>query len=170
MDRFRRSAVAAGFVGLSLVPSSLYAQVGLPLGTPAPAVSVQDLSGNPVDLLNLTSGKPALIEFWAIWCEFCEALQPQLDRIQRDYGDRVNVVAVAVGVNQTPRRIRRHLEAHDPGYPYVFDAAGVAVRAFNVVATSIVTVLDQEGNVAYVGAGPNQDLVGAIESVLDELR
>jgi thioredoxin-like negative regulator of GroEL len=58
---------------------------------------------------------PTLIEFWAVWCENCEALQPQLDKIRATYGDRLNVVAVAVAVAQSLRRVRRHVEEHEPG-------------------------------------------------------
>jgi thiol-disulfide isomerase/thioredoxin len=111
-------------------------------------------------------GKPALIEFWATWCELCEALQPQLDRIQVEHGDELNVVAVAVGVAQTVRRVRRHLDDHDPGYTYLWDARGAAVRAYNATTTSIVVMLDSEGNVAYTGVGADQDLIGAVRELL----
>ena len=141
--------------------------VSLPLGTPAPSAALQDLDGNAVELLDYVRGKPALIEFWATWCEQCEALQPQLDRVQERWGERLNVVAVAVGVNQTVRRIKRHLEAHDPGYPYVFDARGAAVRAYDATTTSIVVLLDAEGKVAYTGVGRDQNLVAAVERLLE---
>ena len=140
--------------------------VSLPLGTQAPSAALEDLDGNAVDLLDHVRGKPALIEFWATWCELCEALQPQLDRIQEMYGDRINVVAVAVGVAQSVRRVRRHLEQHDPGYPYLWDARGGAVRAYQATTTSIVVMLDAEGKVAYTGVGRGQDLIGAVERLL----
>ena len=133
MNRSRSNTVAV-LVGLALLaPGRLVAQdaVGLPLGSLAPAAAVEDLDGNPVQLLDLIKGKPAVVEFWATWCPECELLQPQLNRVQAEYGDRINVVAVAVGVAQNPRRIKRHLEDHgDPGYPYVFDARGAAVRGY----------------------------------------
>ena len=142
--------------------------IALPLGSEAPAASVQDLQGNAVELLEHTpAGKPALVEFWATWCELCAELQPQLDRIQADFGDRVNVVAVAVAVNQNPRRILRHLEGHDPGYPFVYDARGEAVRAYGATTTSVVVLLDSEGRVAYTGVGGDQDLVSEVERLLD---
>jgi len=159
-------------LGASLtVPGALAAQsgagqVGLPLGSQAPGAVVEDLDGNPVELLDLIGGRPALIEFWASWCENCEALQPQLDLIQEEYGDRVSVVAVAVAVSQSVRRVRRHLEEHDPGYPYVYDSRGAAVRAYRAPTTSVVVILDAEGRVAYTGAGGRQDLVGAVERIL----
>lgn len=151
-------------------PSALEGQgVGLPLGTPAPAAEVEDLDGNPVQLLDyVEAGKPALIEFWASWCENCEALQPQLDRISDEYGDRVNIVAVAVAVAQSQRRVRRHLESHDPDYPYLWDGKGAAVRAYNAATTSIVMILDGEGQVVYSGVGPRQDLIGEVEKLLGE--
>jgi thiol-disulfide isomerase/thioredoxin len=153
---------------LSAGPAAAQADVSLPLGTAAPAATVQELSGKSVDLLDLVKGKPALIEFWATWCPLCARLQPQMDRIQKEYGKRLNVVAVGVAVNETPRRIRRSLQKHDPGYPHVFDADGNAVRAYDVSTTSIVVMLDAKGRVAYTGVGADQDLVGAVKKLLGE--
>ena len=170
MDRPRRNALAAAALALALLsPRPVVAQdaIGLAIGTQAPAANVQDLDGNPVQLLDLIKGKPALLEFWAVWCEQCEALQPQMDRVQREMGSQVNVIAVAVGVAQNPRRIKRHIDEHKPGFPYVFDTRGEAVRAYQAATTSIVMLLDRDGKVVYADVGPNQDLVGAVRKLLE---
>jgi len=141
--------------------------VSLALGTDGPTAELQDLDGNSVQLLDFVQpGQPAVLEFWATWCEQCAALQPQFDRMQQEYGDRVSIVAVAVGVSQTPRRVKRHLEDHDPGYTYLFDARGGAVRAYNATTTSIVVMLDREGKVTYTGVGTQQDLLSAVETLV----
>ena len=146
---------------------SLSAQeVGLPLGTQAPAAAVEDLDGNAVELRDIVKGKPALLEFWATWCENCEALQPQMDQIHATYGDRLQVVAVAVAVSQTVRRVKRHLEEHPAGYPYLWDAEGAAVRAYKAPTTSVVVVLDGDGRVVYTGSGGGQDLLAAVAKVM----
>ena len=167
MSRFLRIAMALLLAApLSVRAQSGVGEVSLPLGTAAPGAALQDLEGNPVELADYVRGKPAIIEFWATWCELCERLQPQLDRIQAQHGERINIVAVAVGVAQTARRVERHLEEHDPGYPYLFDARGAAVRAYNATTTSIVVMLDAEGKVAYTGVGGEQDLVAAAGRLL----
>ncbi len=140
--------------------------VSLPIGTVGPSAALEDLDGAAVDLRDYVSSGPALIEFWAIWCENCEALQPQLDEIQERYGSEIDIVAVAVGVNQSVRRIKRHLEGHHPGYPYLFDRRGAAVRAYKALTTSIVVMLDADGRVAYSGVGVEQDLMRAVEELL----
>jgi thiol-disulfide isomerase/thioredoxin len=128
---------------------------------------LEDLEGNGVDLLDFVeAGKPTLIEFWASWCEQCEALQPQIDRIQAEWGSRINVVAVAVAVSQSLRRVRRHVEDHGIAYPYLWDAAGEAVRAYEVPGTSVVVILDADGKVAYTGTGGTQDLEAAVSAVI----
>lgn len=153
-----------------LLPAGVAAQQGgvsLALGTAGPGAALEDLDGNPVELLDyVEAGKPAVIEFWATWCEQCEALQPQFDQLQQRFGAEVSIVAVAVGVSQSVRRVKRHLEDHDPGYPYLYDKRGAAVRAYNATTTSIVVMLDKEGKVAYTGVGTDQDLLGAVEGLL----
>jgi thiol-disulfide isomerase/thioredoxin len=162
--------VAVALALLLALPGTARAQgVGLPLGTQAPPAQLEDLDGNTVQLLDyVPEGKPALLEFWATWCELCEALQPQMDRIQADHGDDINVVAVAVAVAQSVRRVRRNLEDHDPGYPHLWDGKGEAVRAYHAPTTSVVVILDADGKVVYTGSGADQDLVGEVGKVLGQ--
>lgn len=150
----------------ALVGQSGEGQVSLAIGTPGPGAAVQDLEGNDVELLSFIQGKPTLIEFWASWCENCEALQPQLDEIHATHGDAVNIVAVAVAVSQSIRRVRRHVEEHGAEYPYLWDARGEAVRAYEAPTTSVVVILDADGAVAYTGVGSGQDLVAAMNAVM----
>ncbi|UCG87635.1 MAG: redoxin domain-containing protein, partial [Gemmatimonadota bacterium] len=49
-------------------------EVGITRGAAAPAIEIEDLDGNAVDLGDLIGSKPVLLEFWATWCENCEAL------------------------------------------------------------------------------------------------
>ncbi len=140
--------------------------VGPPLGSPAPDAQVEDLDGNPVSLAELIGGGPALIEFWASWCENCEALEPQLTEINERFGDRMTVLAVAVAVGQSRRRVRRHVAAHEPAFTYVYDARGEAVRNYGALATSVVVLVDAQGRIAFANVGPQQDLVSAVEKML----
>lgn len=141
-------------------------QVSLPIGTPGPDVQLQDLDENDVALLAYADGKPMLIEFWASWCENCEQLQPQLDAIREVYPDEVKIVAVAVAVSQSLRRVRRHVEVQGHGYPFLWDAHGAAVRAYEAATTSVVVILDADGKVAYTGVGGSQDLMAAVAGIL----
>ena len=171
MNSFQNARAAMLTIGLlAAVPGLLMAQSGgvsLALGTQGPGAELEDLAGGTVELLDyVEAGKPTVFEFWATWCEQCEALQPQFDQMQATHGDKVNIVAVAVGVSQSVRRVNRHLEEHDPGYPYLYDKRGAAVRAYSATTTSIVVMLDRDGKVAYTGVGTDQDLMGAVGRLL----
>jgi thiol-disulfide isomerase/thioredoxin len=161
-------SVGAALVTAFIAPLLVQGQgVGLDIGALAPPAEVEDLEGNSVQLADyIVPGKLTLLEFWATWCENCEALQPQLDQIHAEHADEVNVVAVAVAVSQSPRRVKRHMEEHMAGYPYLWDGSGAAVRAYNAATTSIVMLVDGEGKIVYSGVGRDQDLVGEVQRQL----
>jgi thiol-disulfide isomerase/thioredoxin len=141
--------------------------VALPLGSAGPDAAVQDLEGRSIQLKShFIAGRPTVLEFWATWCGECEALQPQFDQVQARFGNQVRVIAVAVGVGQTLRRVNQHLEDHNPGYPFVWDANGAAVRAYEVPTTSTIVILDREGRVVYTGVDRSQNVIAAVERVL----
>ena len=149
------------------VPPVLGAQdIGLPIGTRAPAVALQDLDGKPVDLSRYVGKQPVLLEFWATWCPLCQALEPALKAAHARYGATVRFMAIGVGVNQTPASIRRHLADHPLPFPVLFDATGAAVRAYQAPATSYIVVLDKAGNVTYTGAGVEQNVATALAHVV----
>jgi thiol-disulfide isomerase/thioredoxin len=151
---------------IALPAASAAQDVGLAIGARPAAAQVQDLDGKAVDLGRYVGGKPALFEFWATWCELCEALEPRLAAAKRSHGDRVQFVIVAVGVGQNVRQIKRHLENHTPTGPVFFDANGAAVRAFAAPTTSYVVILDAAGKVAYTGTGSDQKIAEALAKLV----
>jgi thiol-disulfide isomerase/thioredoxin len=156
-----------------LVPAGVAAQergdVGIALGETPELVQIEDLDGNPVSLASFATGKPVLFEFWATWCESCEALEPQMEAAYDAFGDRMEFVAVAVAVAQTTRRVKRHRAGHEVGWPTLWDKGGAAVRAFLAPATSYIVIIDTDGGVVYTGIGPEQDIVTAVRRVLGEI-
>jgi hypothetical protein len=49
----------------------------------------------------------------------------------------------------------------------LWDADGEAARRFMAPTTSYIVILDGAGRVAYTGVDTDQDVIGAIENVLD---
>lgn len=171
MTRIRYGAAVLGLA--LMVPSGVSGQsegfeVGPAIGTPAPGAELEDLDGNSVQILDYVGDGPALIEFWAVWCGNCLALQPQIQQIQTAYGDQIDIVAVAVAVSQTREQVKEHVDEHDPGYPYLWDGSGAAVRAYEASTTSVIVLLDEDGKVAYTGVGSGQDVVAAVERLLGD--
>ncbi|PYP48480.1 MAG: hypothetical protein DMD50_00305 [Gemmatimonadetes bacterium] len=153
-------------VALALPPALGAQDIGLPIGTRAPAVALADLDGKSVDLGRYVGKQPVLLEFWATWCPLCQALEPALTAAHARYGRAVQFVAIGVGVNESPASIKRHLVEHPLPFPVLFDAAGAAVRAYRAPTTSYIVVLDQTGKVTYTGAGAEQDVATALAHVV----
>jgi thiol-disulfide isomerase/thioredoxin len=170
--RRRRARDVAGFLPLVLLALLGHARpasaqdVGLELGTVPGAVELQDLDGNAVSLSEYVGKKPVLIEFWATWCPLCAELEPRIAAAKKRYGDALDVVIIAVGVNQTPRSIKRHLQDHAASGRVLFDARGRATRAFQAPSTSYIVVLDASGRVVYTGVGAEQDIATAAAKAL----
>ena len=163
-----RFALAVATAALALAaPRALRAQdTGLPLGSTAPSAVVSTLDGKPVNLADVAKG-PALIEFWATWCENCEHLLPTLKRVHAAYGNRVKFVGVSVSVNQSPKRVQLHVAKYGVPGVQLYDTQGNATGAWDVPATSYVVVLDRAGRVVYTGVGGDQDLEKAIRKALN---
>ncbi len=143
-------------------------RIGIERGSTPDAVTLERLDGEggTVDLSEVIGRQPVLLEFWAIWCENCKALHPHMLEAHARFGDRVAFYAVAVGVNQSPKRIRQHLAKHPVPFPTLWDERGAAVREFEAPNTSYIVVLDSEGRVTYTGTGREQDLEAAIRTGL----
>jgi thiol-disulfide isomerase/thioredoxin len=161
--RFGLSVLVGGL--LCATPVAARAQDGgLTLGSTIPPATLQTLDGKTVNLAQVAKG-PAVVEFWATWCENCEALLPTMKTAYAKYGKRVQFVAVAVSVNQSVKRVQLHVAKYGVPGLQLYDTRGDATGKWDVPATSYVVVIDKTGRVTYTGVGGTQDIEGAIRRV-----
>lgn len=155
-------------LGLACGAAPVWAQddLGIPLGTVAKAVTIEDLDGQPVELGQFIGKKAVLLEFWATWCPLCRALEPKMAAARLRHGDQLEIIVVAVAVNQSKSSIKRHLERHPMPFRVLWDTNGNAVRAFRAPSTSYVVTLDAMGKVVYTGSGEDQDIEAAVKAAL----
>ena len=163
----RKTAFAlASLLTLGAAKTVRSQDLGIDVGTQAPAVTVNGLDGKTVSLGNYIGKVPVLMEFWATWCPNCRELMPTLLDTEKKYGKRVKFISIAVAINQSPEKVRRWLAAHPLPHDTFYDTDGKAAGAFDAPATSYVVVLDKTGKVVYTGLGGKQDLDAAIRKAL----
>jgi thiol-disulfide isomerase/thioredoxin len=164
----RTMAVAGALAGaVGAVPSAARAQdLGLQIGTAAPAAKVFALDGKEADLSQYIGKTPTVIEFWATWCPNCKELEPTMHEVAKKYGAQVKFVGVAVSVNETPERVKAYVAKYNIPGDHYFDTKGDATGAYDVPATSYVVVLNKSGKIVYTGLGGKQNLDAAIKKAL----
>jgi thiol-disulfide isomerase/thioredoxin len=88
--RFRNFLIVAAAIALSVA-------LFLGLRTENTAVSLTALAQNATPLeVALTNGKPTLLEFYANWCTSCQAMAPEIAKLEEQYAEQVNFVMLNV--------------------------------------------------------------------------
>ncbi len=155
--------ILLGLLAVAPLPAQ---EIGIAVGSVAPAAKLETLDGKPADLSQFIGKGPVVIEFWATWCPSCKELEPAMLAAQKKYAGKVQFVGVAVSVNESPELVRRYTQKHGLAGAQFYDRKGVAIDAYDVPATSFVVVIGKNGKVVYSGLGGKQDLNAAIRKAL----
>lgn len=136
-----------------------------------PALSLTDISGAPIDAARL-SNRPVIVEMWATWCPPCRSTLAWLPSLQKKYGDRATVVAIAVDSKLDD--VRKLASSFKANYPIVMGTPEV-VKAFGAVAAvPKLIVYDARGRRSTIlyGAPPDlhQQIEAAVEKAADSAR
>jgi len=110
-----------------------------------PVVTERGLSSESVKLGSIR-GRPALIEFMASWCVYCQRMAPMVEELYRKYGDSVLFVSIAGswrGANEstTVDFIRRF----HTSWPHLFDRQNNVSQYFNVQSIPTYVFLNSNG-------------------------
>ena len=158
--------VAIGATLFSPVRASAQHAIDLPLGAMLPDLKVETLDGQPASLGQYIGKGPLLIEVWATWCANCEELAPKILAAKKKYEGKVRFIGLAVSFNQSPNRVKLHMEKHGFDVETFYDRKGEADVVYGVKATSTVIVVDKSGKIVYAGAGGDQDIDSAVRKAL----
>jgi len=94
---------------------------GAAVGDPRPDFRHGDLSGQWVSAEDF-DGRLLLVNFWATWCAPCRREMPILQEADREHGENLTVVGVAI---DDPGPVRDFIEELGIEYPILVGAADV---------------------------------------------
>lgn len=91
------------------------------------------------DVLN--SEKPVLVDFWATWCGPCRMLAPELQKLDKDYGEKLTIGKINVDEE---------------------DALASAFRVSSI--PTLVLIKDKKASTVSVGYRTKEDLESILKS------
>jgi peroxiredoxin len=137
------------------------------LGTPGPAMTLQTIDGDTIDLAKLYGAKPVYLKFWATWCVPCRQQMPGFERIYETMGDRMSVIAIDAGFDDDLAAVRAFREQYGLRMPVVVDDGRLAA-ALDLQVTPQHVLIGRDARIAYVAHHDGDKLDAAIQRILAE--
>ncbi len=131
------------------------------MGKPLPDVEVKTLAGLPARLQAELGGRPALLSFWASWCEACMDEVPALNKLSASAKSDGIVIGIAVG--DSMEKARAIVTDKALAYPNLVDAEFKLADALGQRNVPFTMVLDREGHVVFTGGALDQAALTAFE-------
>lgn len=120
------------------------------IGNQAPTFTLADLDGTVKSLAD-SSGRPAVINFWATWCQPCVVEHPVLLDGARRYRGRVDFLGIVY--QDDPDLIRRFVDTRGAWGPALIDPGSEVAIAYGVYGAPETFFIDGEGRIVERVAG-----------------
>ena len=149
------------------------------VGKPAPAFTLQDLSGNKVSLAGF-KGKAVLINFWATWCGPCKLETPWIVALRNQYASQgFEVLGIdseadnlepsdTAGLAKQKTAVAEFVKQEHMPYPVLLngDSLTHTFGDFDAMPTSF--YVDRNGNIvaSQMGISSKDDMEAKIRKIL----
>jgi cytochrome c biogenesis protein CcmG/thiol:disulfide interchange protein DsbE len=134
-------------------------------GRPAPELPGQVLVPPRATIASL-KGKPAVIHFWASWCDPCRKEAPDIARLPKALGQRAQLVGV--DWNDSLGGARGFLKQHHWRFPDLRDESGAVGDRYRLVGLPTTFILDAQGRIRAALPGPQNER--SVERALGKLH
>jgi thiol-disulfide isomerase/thioredoxin len=161
------AAVATSALGCAARPSpTTVAGIDMP-SRDFHDVVVTSTNGQSVALSALLGRRPALLSFWAPWCEPCVRELPDLERLSRAVAPcGASVVGVAVG--ETPASVAAVAQIRQLTYPQFADQGYLLADALGQTRIPTTVVFDKFQRMIFVGEGLDSRAVSALAATMTD--
>jgi cytochrome c biogenesis protein CcmG, thiol:disulfide interchange protein DsbE len=133
---------------------------------PAPQLPTEVLNPPRVSLADLR-GRPALVNFWATWCDRCREEAPEMESLARSLHGRATLVGV--DWSDDLGNARDFIREHEWSFPVLRDSGEVGDE-YGITGLPTTFVLDPRGRIVQTLRGPQtrSSLEAALHSVESE--
>ncbi|NVK57036.1 MAG: redoxin family protein [Alteromonadaceae bacterium] len=115
------------------------------------SASLIPVQGNVHSLAPLIGEKPLYIKLWATWCKPCIEQMPHFEHVQKTLGDKINVIAVNIDLNENDRDIDNVVDRFGLTMPVSRDNRGELARALGLQGTPYSVLVNTSGDIVYTG-------------------
>ena len=120
-----------------------------------PDFSLQDLNGKQVKISDFIGEHPVIIDFWATWCAPCLKELPKLDKMQKQFGDSLLVIAISTDKPRKKNEVKRHIKSQKFKFTTLLDTRGEARKLLNIKNIPFTLLIDKNGEIVYDHLGYN---------------
>jgi thiol-disulfide isomerase/thioredoxin len=117
----------------------------------APPISALDLLGKPVNKDDW-AGKVVLVNFWATWCPPCREEIPELLKLKKEYGGRLDIVGISED-DDPPAAVLKFARQKGMTYPIVMATPELVDAYGGVPALPTSFLVDTQGRVVQKHSG-----------------
>lgn len=122
------------------------------VGFKAPEFTLSALNGNQHSLEKLR-GKPVVVNFWASWCGPCKEEAPELIRLYKKFGDRLEIYAVNLTKIDSLTAAAAFSEKYNFPFPVLLDEKAEASRKYGLRAIPSTYFIREDGMIADIVIG-----------------
>jgi thiol-disulfide isomerase/thioredoxin len=146
----------------------------LKVGDRMPDMELGKITNNPSGKKRLSDfkGKLVILDFWRIYCGSCVANFPHMEKLQNQFGDKIQIILVNTGPNETPATTNQIFKSgylrnklHFPDLPAIYNAQSL-LRLFPHVSVPHHVWIDSRGIVRLIGSDLNTN-AQKIQELLD---
>ncbi len=129
------------------------APVGQPSLDPSLKLTFKDYNGKTVNLADFV-GKPLVINAWASWCPFCRQEIPDFVTAQKEFGDKVVIIAINRQESLTTAKGYTDTQGTSNGLVFLLDPSDSFYKSIGGFSMPETVFVDKNGNIADHKRGP----------------
>jgi peroxiredoxin len=114
---------------------------GLAIGAKAPDFELKTLAGETVKLSNL-KGKKVMLNFWATWCPPCKEEMPAMEKLSKQAGKDVVILAVNIDPQLD---VQGFINENKITFPIPLDKADKVNETYQVLSIPTTYFIDSKG-------------------------
>ena len=138
------------------------------LGEAAPPFVLTDLDRDYIFSKKVYGTGWILVDFYATWCENCNAELPHIEDIFLEYEDEGFQVFLLATDDEGHQKVRPHFLQNPTPITVLVDKYKKAVESFGVQALPSLFLIDPDGNIAFKSVGYHEEDIDRIKSILSE--
>lgn len=124
------------------------------VGDLAPNIEIVTLDGNLKRLSEFRGQKPVYLVFWNTWCTYCIRKTARYRKLQEQFGDKIEIIAINTSWSDSPEKMRLFVERYNTNYSMAFDFDELITDRYQVTAVPTELIVDVNGVIRYRNSVP----------------